>query len=194
MQMNFICSSEKPLLHNTINCKLYDEKSWYASAVISHLPLKYKRCKRESMRLVCEMKQIFQKRCLISSLGKFWWVYIKPQECDFLCVCCPGFDCISRAGPNALLGTVSSFVLVKARRKSKADLALKKTKSKQQNKKQTMNKPKATTILTVTLHRNFLWWLRILDELNLQNRRFNITSLLHCLISGKHEYKCQGRR
>lgn len=155
MQMNFICSSEKPLLHNTINCKLYDEKSWYASAVISHLPLKYKRCKWEPMRLVCEMKQIFQKRCLISSLGKFWWVYIKPQECDFLCVCCPGFDCISRAGPNALLGTVSSFVLVKARRKSKADLALKKTKSKQQNKKPTMNKPKPTTILTVTLHRNF---------------------------------------
>lgn len=92
------------------------------------------------LRLVCEMKQIFQKRCLISSLGKFWWVYIKPQECDFLCVCCPGFDCISRAGPNALLGTVSSFVLVKARRKSKADLALKnkiKTTKQKANNEQT---------------------------------------------------------
>lgn len=47
MQMHFICSSEKPQLHNTINCKLYDENSCYASAVTSHLPLKYKRYKLE---------------------------------------------------------------------------------------------------------------------------------------------------
>lgn len=86
MQMNFICSSEKPLLHNTINCKLFDEKSWTASAVISHLPLKYKRCKWEHTRLVHEMKQIFQKLFFISSLDEFWWVYIKPQEHDFLCL------------------------------------------------------------------------------------------------------------
>lgn len=70
MQMDFICSSEKPQLHSTINCKLYDENSWYASTVISHVPLKYKRCKLERISLRCEMKQeIFQKLCLISNLG-----------------------------------------------------------------------------------------------------------------------------
>lgn len=60
--MDFICSSEKPHLYNTINCKLYDENSWYTSTVNSDVPLKYKRCKLEHISLRYEMKQeIFQK-------------------------------------------------------------------------------------------------------------------------------------
>jgi len=73
MQIDFICSSAKPQLHNTVNCKLYDENSWYASTVISHVPLKYERCELERISLRCEMKQeLFQKLYLISNLGNLY--------------------------------------------------------------------------------------------------------------------------
>lgn len=71
--MDFISMSEKPQLHSAINCKLCDENSWYASTVISHVPLKYKMYKLECISLRCEMKQeIFQKICLISYSGNLY--------------------------------------------------------------------------------------------------------------------------
>lgn len=104
MQMDFICSSEKPQLNNTINCKLYDENSWYSSTVISHVPLKQKRCKLERITLRCEMKrEIFQKLCFISNLGNLYPSYINPQEYDLL-VCCPGCELISRNHSKCIAG------------------------------------------------------------------------------------------
>lgn len=85
------------------------------------------------------------------------------------------------------------FRISKSQEEIKSRSCFKKNKIKRTKQKANNEQTKTHNNLNGNLTPKFLGQLRTLDELNLQNRRFNITSLLHWLISGKHEYKCQGR-
>lgn len=69
------------------------------------------------------MKQeIFQKLRFIPNLGNLYASYINPQEYDLLLYAVLALNGFQETIPNASLDKWSSFVLAKARKKSKADL------------------------------------------------------------------------
>lgn len=69
------------------------------------------------------MKQeIFQKLCFTSNLGNLYLSYINPQEYDLLLHAVLAVNGFQATIPNAELNKCSSFVLAKARKKSKPDL------------------------------------------------------------------------
>lgn len=85
--------------------------------------LNKKICKLERFTLRCEMKQeIFQKLCFISNLGNLYLSYINPQGNDLLLHAVLAVNGFQETILHALLDKLSSFVLAKARKKSKADL------------------------------------------------------------------------